>query len=777
MPVQRTSLFGREHELSAIRDDLLLSEKRLVTLTGVGGCGKTRLAVQLAADLAPHYPQRTWIVELAPTTDADLVPIIVATTIGLAEFNATDPVAALSVFLTARPALLVLDNCEHLIDACAALVDRLLNSCPDLRVIATSREPLRVAGEHQRRVPPLDTPDSEASGTVDSIAKSPAVKLFVSRAQAALPSFKLTSSNAVTVARICSRLGGIPLALELAAARVRVLGIEQIHSRLDDSFRFLSGGSRVAPTRHQTLKAALDWSEALLTENERMVFRRLAVFAGEFQIETAEAVCSSENLPPADVFDSLTGLVNKSLVVAFVGESEAWYHLLEPVRQYALGKLQDRGEFDETRASHLAFYLNLAERSADEVRGPNQEAWLTRFEREQGNLRVALESAFEDACSGAALRLTAGLVPFWEAHGHLTEGLRWLREALTLPSNPAKPGLRMSAMLGAGRLSFFSDHSLVSQYTEAEELTTESLRLARELGDEPAIAAALSHLGMIHRLQRDAEISRACLEDALIRYRNLGDEHGVMLAMLNLASTTIMLGDDVEATRLLAETLERALALGDLRYTAVAQVGLGRTAHSHKAFEQAIQLIVRAMTTHLRLGDRWFVAFDLLALADVLIEVGSSREGVQLAGAAQALSDVLGTHVGGLSFENVHREVDALRRESWFEKVWNDGYALEPREAVLAARSLLDETGHHLRRAEPSPLTRRELEVAYLIAEGRTDRQIADALFLSVRTVGVHVHHILQKLELRSRVEVAAWLKTHGLAEADVLEFSPPTKS
>jgi non-specific serine/threonine protein kinase len=756
LATSRTPLIGRERELVVLRDLLLHADERLLTLTGVGGCGKTRLAVALASDLLPVFPQRIWFVELAPIADAALVPLAVANALGLRDAAGSTSLTALTTFLAPKPALLMLDNCEHLIESCAFLVDHLLATCPTLRILTTSRAPLQIAGERLYRVSPLALPDADGVASVDEISRSPAVQLFVARAQAVAPDFHLTAACAPLLAHICVRLDGIPLALELAAPWVRMLALEQILVLLDDSVRLLVCGSRVAPTRQQTLRAALDWSDTLLTDTERVLFYRLAVFAGEFLLEAVEAICADAALPSTDILSVLARLVDTSLVTVTHRAGSAWYRLLEPVRQYALHGLQARGEAAVSRARHGVFYLALAERASSALRGPRQDRWLERLEREQGNLRAALSWAEETGDGESRLRLATALAPFWDAHGHLAEGRRWLSTALAAAPNTVAPPLLMRALVGAGRLAHMHAAS-----DDAERLHTESLALARQVGDAHGIATALSELGMVARRRRDFARSVQLIEESLERYRELGDEAGNTWALLNLGTTFTNAGDADRAVPLLTESLTRMEALGDLRYVAIAQTLLAAALISRGDWGEATQSLAASLAGHAHLGDPWFVSLNLLILVRFLMELGRWAAAARMLGAAQAIGErVSNVHDDTYNYEGLRASIRAHLRAERFTAAWTGGYALTFEQAVAAALAVTSSAAPDAdavpeRPTDPEPLTRREREIARLIADGRSDRQIAETLSISVGTVGVHVHHILQKLGLYSRQQVA----------------------
>lgn len=768
LPLPRTALIGRESDLRTAQAILAADDTRLLTFTGVGGCGKTRLALQLMTDLAPAYPQRTWAVELAAVVDPDLIPLVVAGTLGLQESSSTSSLAAISAYLGDRPALLLLDNCEHLIDACATFVDTLLGVCPELRVIATSRERLHIEGERQFQVSPLDLPDPVEPGSVEEIGASAAVQLFVARSQAVAQDFELTRANAAIVAQICSRLDGIPLALELAAARVRVLGVEQIRTRLDDSFQLLTGGSRIAPTRHQTLRAALAWSDELLSDAEKAVFLRLAVFVGEFQLPAAEALCDDLAGEGGEILDIVTGLVDKSLVVVKRTDGAAWYRLLEPVRQYAYELLEAAGEVRATRERHAAFYLELAEAAEYDLYGPDEVYWLNQIEREHNNFRAALEWARQDPDPRIELRLAAALEPFWNVRGHIVEGLRNLNHALARDGAGDDPFVYARALVHTGKLNFLFEYARDSTFAAAEARSLEGLRIAREIDAAWVTGDALITLGMVYRMHGDLERSSAALAEALVIHDEDGYELGAAYALLNLGISALILGDRDRGTRLLQESLDRLPPKGGLRIKMMAQAVLGSQAGE---LGRSLALLADTLQNHRRLGDRWFMTWDLMALASVLLGAGYDKHGVRVMSAAQAQSDRLGLALGGVSFEQGIARVDSLRNQDWFDLVWEAGYALDADGAIELVISLRDELATDAPRGEPdkpdfSPLTPRELEVARLLAAGHTDREIADALFIAPGTVGVHVHNILQKLELHSRVQVAVWLTERDFSGA-----------
>lgn len=506
LPVQLTSFIGREWELSQGKQWLAITH--LLTLTGPGGTGKTRLALQLATEVSQEYLDGVWHVELAPLTDPALVPQTIAFALGVREQPGRTIFDSLGDYLRAKRLLLILDNCEHLIEIWAQLSDHLLRTAPGLKILATSRESLGISGEMTYRVPSLELPDPRQPSDLDELAQNDCVHLFVDRASAALPHFHLSPKNASAVIQICRRLDGIPLAIELAAARTKVFPPEQIAARLDDRFRLLTGGSRTALERHQTLQALIDWSYELLSEAERQLLGRLSVFSGGWSIEAVQAVCADES--GDEGLDTLAHLVDKSLVIVEEEAEEGRYRLLETIRQYGRNKLLESGEVAMVRDRHLEYYLRFVELAEPKLRGAEQLEWLDRVEGEHGNLRAALAWSLESEKPNLALRLTGALHYFWELRGYFSEGQKWLDDALAHSGHEQKMidmevVYRAKALYGAGRMRSL----MLSDWDIAFGLIDESLRLYRLLGDKWWMAVVLDSIGYMLIFAGDFETARS----------------------------------------------------------------------------------------------------------------------------------------------------------------------------------------------------------------------------------------------------------------------------
>jgi predicted ATPase/DNA-binding SARP family transcriptional activator len=630
LPLQLSSFIGREKEQAEIIN--LITKHRLVTLTGVGGIGKTRLSIQVASTLLNNFPNGILLVELAPLSDPVLVPQVIVNTLGLIEQPDRSPLDILRDFLKSKRALLILDNCEHLIEACAQLAETLLRACPNLKILATSREALNIAGETIWVAPPLSLPEAQQPMWSDTLMQYDAIRLFVERAAATLPTFALTTQNsAVAIAQVCHKLDGLPLAIELAAVHVRALTVEQIAAHLERRFHLLTSGSRTAPPRHQTLKAMIDWSYNLLPAKHQLFFQRLSVFAGGWTLEAAETICSDDSIDASDVAVLLSYLVNDSLVVAQTQGELPRYHMLETIRQYAHEKLWAAGEGEIMRQRHLAYFVDLAQRAGPNLRALGTVMWLDRLDAEYDNIRAALDWAQESDVE-AQLRLASALLWFWHIRGHKNEGIDWLERGLSIdaaergdqPLTPSRVMTRGKALNASGILL-----SMYSKFEKAREQLEESLTLFQELGPEGKQGMAYALLGLSEMPDAGNRV-RSLREQSLALFRELGDNFGTAESLQTLAFYAQDDDNDYEQARIFAEeNLALRRQIGDQDGIAMALTILGNLAFRQEDYQRAITLFEESFAIWREIGNKWSIGWWLANLGDVFFWQGDYERAIK----------------------------------------------------------------------------------------------------------------------------------------------------
>ena len=647
LPQQTTSFIGREKQVAEIK--ALLGTTRLLTLKGGGGNGKTRLSLQVAADLLTGDGDGVWFVELAPLTDPALVPRAVADVLGIKE-QAEQPIQRTLVeALKPKRLLIVLDNCEHLIGACASLASDLLRFCPQVHILASSREALNVSGEQTYRVPSLSLPDPKKMQTVEALSQCEAVRLFVDRAQAVQSSFAVTSASSLAVAQVCCRLDGIPLALELAAARVRSLSVEEINTRLDSRFRLLTGGARTALPRQQTLRALIDWSYDLLTASEKTLLCRLSVFAGGWTLPSAEAVCANDGVEEWEVLDLVTALEDKSLVVVEQRGDRMRSRLLETVRQYAADRLLEGGEVAAARGRHCDYFLSQAEEADTGARGPEQGMWLDWFESEHDNLRAALDwCREEEAGAEAGLRLAKAMYRFWRVRGYLAEGQERLSAAVGHSGARQHPLERASALRVASGLE-----QVLGNLMAARALAEEALALFESTENARGGAGVLLTLGNVALMQDDFTGARAYYERGLPLYRKLGEQDGIARALGNLGVIMLMQGDLAGAKIICEESLTCLQKSGDKENSARALRNLGQIAYAQGEDAEARVRLEEAVALFHQIGARNVTLVgSLCLLGAVALRQGHTQEArMRLAEGLRLAGEIEDNSVGAEALE------------------------------------------------------------------------------------------------------------------------------
>jgi predicted ATPase/DNA-binding CsgD family transcriptional regulator len=763
LPLSPWPLIGRAREVEEIARLFAEDGARLVTLTGPGGVGKTRLALAAAERLSGRFPDGVYWLDLARLAGAELVLPEVAAALGVSETGARGLADLIRRALDCRETLLVLDNLEHVL-AVVPELGELLATCPGTRLLATSREPLSLQWEQLYPVAPLGLPDPRRGSSAAAVGLAPAVVLFVQRARAADPSFELTDANAASVAELCRRLDGLPLAIELAAARVRLLAPAQLLARLGDRLDLLASREHDRPARHQTLREAVAWSYELLNEQERAVLMRLAVFEGGCALAAVEAVCGA-----GDVLGALGSLVDKGLLTRVdpgTTGGELRFRLLETIRAFALERLAASGEESAVRDAHAAYYLELAETAERERLAYRHRSAFARIARDHDNMRAALRWAWESGQAELLAALVGALWPAWYMVGSsLADGLSWIERALAAPGLTAEVALEKRLHYGAASLA-----ARRGDFDRAEPYAHEGLARARAAGETRMAAQIEIGLGIIASERGDAEAATRWLESGLAGARAAADHFYVAVGLTTLGTLARRRGDRRAAVRLLEEALETARAADDQWNPADTLYNLGLVYLTAGDDAAAQERLMEAARRNAVFDDRWALARCLEALGVLHVGDGAGVErGVRLLGAADAIRRAAGVEPRADERERHRAAVDLAGRvlgAEAFARAWAEGAALSAAESVelAAAPVAAARPAQPLRIELPGGLSEREREVAVLIAQGLTSREIAERLVISLKTADTHASHIRDKLNLRSRAEIAAWAVHHGLA-------------